>query len=1037
MGYCSIKKFLAGVLAAISLCCAACALSACAGDRAGGGAGDPPPEGYSAYTADINYRFSITSEQECPAGNITEDKLHSDKYLNEGETYYLVLDLDIKNFNWADEDISVETYIFSAKDLTATLHEAATADFGVTERQDSYLITTRYTVPRDRNAQKSYRIVYEVKMTETTGISADFAINGMDFAEPFETGSSLQLEFNAETQSYTVTGISSSAKTVTIPDYYEGYPVTAIAEGAFLHKGIYYGDGPITAVIMGKNIAAIGKDAFRECSNLKGVYIGDLTAWCNIFFANAYSNPLSLTANLNGAPLTELEIPQGITEIKQFAFNNCYELERVTVPDGVTAIGAGAFGNCSRLTNINIPDGVTSVGAEAFSGCGFESIEIPESVTSVGAGAFRWCSNLSGIVIPENVTNVAAETFCGCSALSGIVIPESVTSIGDGAFYGCSSLKHISIPESVTSIGDRAFEDCGSLTEITIPESVTSIGDGAFERCSFADLTIPNNVLHIGAGAFSGCDKLESVTLPFVGSSADSENFAYLFTGVPASLKTVTITGGETIRSNAFSNCSNIESVTLPESVASIGAEAFSGCSSLKHISIPDGVTSIDWDAFYGCSNLAEIEIPASVTSVGNGAFGGCSNLADIEIPNGVTSVGRDAFENCTRLTEITVPKSVTSIGGGAFRGCNKLESITLPFVGSGSVSTHFAVVFGASKDEDPKNYVPASLKTVTITGGETIRSNAFYKCAGIRRVTLSGNITHIEEYAFRDCTGLRNISISESVTSVACNAFENCTELISKDATLEYVDKWAIKCNGAATVAYLRDDTVGIAEYAFYECKNLTEIVIPENVAHICDWAFESCKELKTVYFGTGSRLASIGDKAFESCTNLTEITIPESVTYIGEAAFNVCKNLTHINIPANVANIGDRAFHACDGLKRVDFEAGGKLTSLGNHVFSTCGSLTDITIPESVTSLGYRAFAWCGSLTEITIPAGVTDIGTEAFLSCTELKSVVFEDKAMWAVSQNGVAWENVSVADPESTAEKFTKTYTYYVWKRMGEQ
>ena len=251
-----------------------------------------------------------------------------------------------------------------------------------------------------------------------------------------------------------------------------------------------------------------------------------------------------------------VEIPEGVTLIRDNAFFCCSGLTSITIPEGVTSIGDRAFFRCTGLKNITIPEGVTSIGDFAFSGCsGLTSITIPEGVTAIGDSAFSWCSGLTSITIPESVTSIGGSAFKDCSGLTSITIPEGVTSIGDFAFFGCSGLTSITIPEGVTSIGDFAFSGCSGLTSITIPEGVTSIGGSAFEGCSgLTSITIPEGVTSIGDSAFNGCNGLTSIT--------------------------------------------------IPQGVTSIGNRAFYGCSGLTSITIPEGVTSIGDFAFYGCTNL-------------------------------------------------------------------------------------------------------------------------------------------------------------------------------------------------------------------------------------------------------------------------------------------------------------------------------------------------------------------------------------------------------------------------------------------------
>ena len=82
-------------------------------------------------------------------------------------------------------------------------------------------------------------------------------------------------------------------------------------------------------------------------------------------------------------------------------------------------------------------------------------------------------------------------------------------------------------------------------------------------------------------------------------------------------------------------------------------------------------------------------------------------------------------------------------------------------------------------------------------------------------------------------------------------------------------------------------------------------------------------------------------------------------------------------------VTSIGDHAFSGCSSLTQITIPEG--VTSIGDHAFSDCLSLTQIAIPEGVTSIGDYAFAFCSSLKEITIPEGVTSIGNGAFFICS----------------------------------------------------
>ena len=171
------------------------------------------------------------------------------------------------------------------------------------------------------------------------------------------------------------------------------YPVTGIDTKAF------YGCTDLTSVILPDGVDSIGDNAFSYCSGLTSItipssvtsigssafgscdmtsvnYTGTVAQWCNIDFSDAYSNPTgwAQTLNINGSPVSNLVIPDGVSTIKQFAFYGYWGLASVTIPNSVTSIGIGAFGWCLDLTSVTIGNGVTTIGDGAFGFCGLTSM---------------------------------------------------------------------------------------------------------------------------------------------------------------------------------------------------------------------------------------------------------------------------------------------------------------------------------------------------------------------------------------------------------------------------------------------------------------------------------------------------------------------------------------------------------------------------------------------------------------------------------------------------------------------------------------
>jgi len=176
-------------------------------------------------------------------------------------------------------------------------------------------------------------------------------------------------------------------------------------------------------------VQSIGDDAFNCGSGLTSVHISDLYAWCKIKFSNALSNPLYFAHKLflNGSEVKSLVIPNGVTNIRNYAFSWCYSLTSVTIPNSVTKIGNYAFDHC-YLTSLTIPNSVTSIGENAFSYCSLKSIRIGESIKNIGYYAFGHNSQLTDVTckattVPTTDTNAFQNSNFENAQL---YVPESV-----------------------------------------------------------------------------------------------------------------------------------------------------------------------------------------------------------------------------------------------------------------------------------------------------------------------------------------------------------------------------------------------------------------------------------------------------------------------------------------------------------------------------------------------------------------------------------------------------------------------------------
>ncbi len=368
--------------------------------------------------------------------------------------------------------------------------------------------------------------------------------------------------------------------------------VTIIGENAFAYCA------SLTDIAIPDTVTSIMWDAFERCTSLTGVHISSLSAWCKIDFDYYISNPLyNNTADLylNGEMVTDLVIPDDVTDLANYAFYNCSCLTSVNTGNCLTSIGYYAFYNCTNLTDLTIGDSVIDVDWDAFDECdNLTRLTIGDGVTSIRSSAFYYYPNLISVTIGDGVTNIGYKAFYKCPNLTNVTIGSNVTNIERQVFQDCTSLTSITIPDSVTSIGPQVFEGCTNLTRVAIGKGVTSIGEKAFNNCD--NLT----GVHIS-------DVAAWCNISFENFTANPIYFA----------------------ENLYLNDKLVTDLVIPDSVTSIHDELFRNCTSLTSVNIGNGVASIGHYAFLDCNNLIHVTVGDSVTSIGYMAFN-CSNLAHV-----------------------------------------------------------------------------------------------------------------------------------------------------------------------------------------------------------------------------------------------------------------------------------------------------------------------------------------------------------------------------------------------------------------------
>ena len=257
------------------------------------------------------------------------------------------------------------------------------------------------------------------------------------------------------------------------------------------------------------------------------------------------------------------------------------------------------------------------------------------------------------------------------------------------------------------------------------------------------------------------------------------------------------------------------------------------------------------------------------------------------------------------------------------------------------------------------------------------IGERAFYNCDAMTGVVIPQGVRKIANAAFEGCCGLQTVTIPSGITNIGESVFLSCTNLTaiyvdannryysSTDGVLYNKDKSELICVPAGKGGRFEvpSSVKRISKYAFYECKNLTYILLPRG-------------------------LVAIGDYAFYGCENITTITLPRGLVTIGDYAFKKCKGISSVSLPDSVANIPKGLFEICEGL--ISVELPNSITNISMFGFGYCSSLKSIRIPESVKVIANSAFADCLALESVTLPKNVVDFGSAAFWGCTGIKKV-----------------------------------------------
>ncbi len=571
----------------------------------------------------------------------------------------------------------------------------------------------------------------------------------------------------------------------------------------------------LTHVTIPKGINTIGGAAFRNCTMLTRVDIqGDLSdgdarsinsngeyyesnrSIANAIFYNTGKNADSFTVCFGEdvtrvpaylfatsvekdsddyAHVTHIIIGESVTQIGDYAFYHCYDLEGITFGDELDEIGTRAFAHNTNLAEVSFNNRLSRIGSYAFeNNSGLKKVNFNPRIVTIEEGAFSDCSKLQGVTIPPSIATIEDYAFQNCTRLASFTLNGAEgkqVRLGRGALRHCTGLEEAVINadiadgdarsvngngeyyESNRSYANAVFYDTGKnadafhvvftdqVTRIPAYLFATGIDKGSDEYSHIASLTIGSSVTDIGEYAFYKCYELRDIVF---GEQT------------------------KTIASYAFAENTALKTLVLNSGMESVGAYAFSRNTALKTVEFDEKLVFIGEAAFEYCSALESIDVPKAMAIISDYAFQNCTRLERIRL-NGTagneTTLGRGAFRNCTALSEVVINADIADCdarslnGNGEYYESNRGYSNAV-FYNSGNNAQDMTVIF-----TDQVSRIPAYLFGTGLANGEDVYSH-------MTELVVGSQVKTIGSYAFCRCYRLNRVFLGDAIQTVGQGAF-------------------------------------------------------------------------------------------------------------------------------------------------------------------------------------------------------------------------------------------------------------------------
>ncbi len=388
-----------------------------------------------------------------------------------------------------------------------------------------------------------------------------------------------------------------------------------------------------------------------------------------------------------------------------------------------------------------------------------------------------------------------------------------------------------------------------------------------------------------------------------------------------------------------------------------------------------DGVITLT-----GTGDMEDYDFSLSATSQKSPWYANKSSIKKVVVEQGITRIGDNAFFACSNVTDVSLPVGLLSIGESAFFNIS---------------ATTFKIPYTVTSVED----VAINFDTLT-----TIEIPPYLQ-----------NLGH-------------NAIRSDNMVSYTVSS--NSNYFSAKDGVLyDYLGKTIVAYpnNKADDVFIMPEEVTTIASSAFFECDNLTSIILSPNLKTIEDGGFRSCSNLSSI--SIPDNVENIGYGVFDGCNSLSSIHIGAKVSFLAGSTFQSC-NLSSITVSSNnqFYTVSGGKLYSKDMMTLVYYPCNlpGKTYAvpygvkyIGLDCFYSANNLKSISVSETVITIGVGAFQY-SEIETIYIPKSVTAIGSSAFDGCDNFTTVNYGGSSS--------DWINISIGNWNSILLQATRNYNF---------